>query len=155
MRIRLLQLLNGLKERAYRALFVETQIETVIPFQIRALRASKGWTQKELAEKAGMAQGRISLLESVNYEGAVNVKTLVKLANAFDVGLIVRFVPFSEIAEWSIKISSAHHNVPDFATELAALEPETNEMTEERTETIQVAVQQDGRFGNAYDPIAA
>ena len=97
---KLKQILNSLRDKAYRAMFVETQIEALIPFQIRAMRQKKGWTQKQLAERAGMAQGRISVLESIDYEGVVNVKTLVKLADAFDVGLIVRFAPFSEVAEW-------------------------------------------------------
>lgn len=117
MRDRLHRLLAGLRDKARRALFVETQIETIIPFQIRAMREKKGWTQKQLAKRAGMGQGRISLLESQNYEGAVNVKTLVKLAEAFDVGLIVRFAPFSEIADWSTRLSKEHHGVPSFEAE--------------------------------------
>ncbi len=122
LRSQLLQLLNSLRDKAYRALFVETQIEALIPFQIRAMRARRGWTQKDLAERAGMAQGRISVLESTDYEGAVNIKTLVKLADAFDVGLIVRFAPFSEVADWSTRWSRDRHDVPDFATEIAAIE---------------------------------
>lgn len=157
MRIRLLRLLNDLRDKAYRALFVETQIETVIPFQIRAMRSRRGWTQKQLAEKARMAQGRICVLESVNYEGAVNIKTLVRLADAFDVGLIVRFAPFSEIAEWSTKLTAEHHDVPDYATEVAALQDVDDEDADlERTETIQVAVQGSlPRYATTYDPIAA
>ncbi|MEO8520975.1 MAG: helix-turn-helix transcriptional regulator [Acidobacteriota bacterium] len=118
MKSRILELLNGLRDKAYRTLFVETQIETIIPFQIRAMRAKRNWTQKDLARESGMAQGRISLLENANYEGAVNVKTLVKLAAAFDVGLIVRFAPFSELAEWSTKLSREHHEVSEFSREI-------------------------------------
>jgi transcriptional regulator with XRE-family HTH domain len=117
MRKRLRQLLANLRNRATRALFVETQIETIIPFQVRALRLRKGWTQKQLAKHAGMGQGQISILESHNHEGAVNVKTLVKLAAAFDVGLIVRFAPFSEIVDWSTRLNAANHFVPDFEME--------------------------------------
>ena len=158
MRIQLLRLLSGLRDRAYRALFVETQIETVIPFQIRTMRVSRGWTQKQLAERAEMAQGRISLLESVNYEGAVNVKTLVKLAEAFDVGLVVRFAPFSEIAEWSTTISKEHHDVPDFETEFAEATDGADVSDDERTETIQVAAVEaiaNVSFGAIHDVIAA
>src|SRR5262245_54552070 len=121
MKNQLLKLLNSLRDRAYRALFVETQIEALIPFQIRAMRASRRWTQKELAEKAGMKQGRISVLENPNYEGAVNIKTLLKLAQAFDVGLIVRFAPFSEIADWSTEMKREHHDVPSFTEETERL----------------------------------
>jgi len=120
-------LLSTLADKAYRALFVETQVETLIPFQIRAMRESRGWTQKQLASLAGMAQGRISLLESPKYESAVTVKTLVKLADAFDVALVVRFAPFSELAEWSTLIGHEHHDVPDFSTEMGALDTPTDD----------------------------
>lgn len=122
MRTRLSALLRSLKDKAFRDTFVETEIETLVPFQIRAMRRQRGWNQNELATRAGMAQGRISILENPNYEGAVNVKTLIKLASAFDVGLIVRFAPFSEIAEWSSKMSEVDHNIPDFAAEMATEE---------------------------------
>lgn len=117
----LLKIVSRLRDKAYRALFVETQIETIIPFQIRAMRTRRGWTQKDLAKESGMAQGRISLLESTSYEGAVNIKTLLKLANAFDVALIVRFAPFSEVAEWSSKLSKESHEVPTYDMELERL----------------------------------
>ena len=117
MKKRLLRLLENLRDKARRALFVETQIETLIPFQVRTLRIRNGWTQKDLAKRAGMGQGQISILESHNHEGAVNVKTLIKLAAAFDVALVVRFAPFSEVIEWSTRLSRQHHYVPDFEME--------------------------------------
>lgn len=142
MKTQLLKLLNSLRDKAYRAVFVETQIEALIPFQIRAMRATRGWTQKQLAEKAEMKQGRISVLENPNYEGAVNVKTLLKLAAAFDVGLIVRFAPFSEIAEWSTTLTRAHHYVPSFSGEIEAQE----NMDEEMPESVQVSVVTNNQF---------
>jgi transcriptional regulator with XRE-family HTH domain len=75
------------------------------------MRKARGWSQKELAAAARMTQARISLLENPNYEGAVNVKTLEKLASAFDVGLAVRFVPFSELVDWAIGVSRRGHDV--------------------------------------------
>jgi transcriptional regulator with XRE-family HTH domain len=132
----LLKIVSSLRDRARRTLFVETQIETLIPFQIRAMRTRLGWTQKDLAKQSGMAQGRISLLENTSYEGAVNVKTLLKIAAAFDVGLVVRFAPFGEIAEWSARLSKENHEVPSFDMEFAALqkavESEANEFPIQR-----------------------
>ncbi len=61
--------------------------------QIRVLREQRGWSQQELADHAGMAQARVSLLESVDYSGRT-LSTLRKLAAAFDVGLSVSFVPY-------------------------------------------------------------
>lgn len=120
MNLRLRETLESLKDRARRAFFAESQIEVLIPFQIKAMRKRRGWTQKELADHAGMAQARISVLENVNNEGAVNVRTLLKIAEAFDVGLIVRFAPFSELAEWSTRMQRSNHEVPTFDDELAA-----------------------------------
>lgn len=115
-------MLKSLSEKAFRAAYVETEIETLIPFQIRAMRASRGWSQKELAIKADTTQARVSLLENPSHEGAVNVKTLIKLAEAFDVALVVRFAPFGELAEWSSRLSSRQHLVPDYETEVAEAE---------------------------------
>ena len=46
-----------------------------------------------------MNQNAISRLESSNY-GKPTITTLKRLAASMDVGLIVRFVPFSEMIDW-------------------------------------------------------
>ena len=53
-------------------------------------------SQQELAEEVGMGQARISLLENPNYQG-LSLATLKRIANAFDVALVVRFEPFSKL----------------------------------------------------------
>ena len=143
----LLKIVSSLSDKIYRSLFVETQIETLIPFQIRAMRTRLGWTQKQLAKEAGMAQGRISLLESPNYEGAVNVKTLLKIAAAFDVGLVVRFAPFSEVAQWSSKLSHETHAVPTYEGELSELiEATESETYPIKQRSASVTVRQSNSF---------
>jgi transcriptional regulator with XRE-family HTH domain len=67
-------------------------------------REARHWTQTDLAKEVGMAQSRISLLEDPSYE-KFSLTTLKRLASAFDVALIVRFVPFSELAQWSTNIT--------------------------------------------------
>jgi transcriptional regulator with XRE-family HTH domain len=69
----------------------------LIPAQIKALRGDM--TQNELASVAQMKQSRISAIET---PGAVNfnLETLVRLASAFKVGMVVKFVPFSEMLSW-------------------------------------------------------
>ena len=79
--------------------FVESHLGKGIAYQIRAIRDKFGWSQTELAEKVGMTQNAISRLESAEY-GKPTLTTLKRLAAAFDVGLIVRFVPFSEMVHW-------------------------------------------------------
>jgi transcriptional regulator with XRE-family HTH domain len=80
--------------RRYRDVFA-TSITGTTAAQIRATREKRGWSQHELAEKAGMAQARISLLENPNYESP-SLSTLKRVANALDVALVVRFTSFGK-----------------------------------------------------------
>lgn len=78
------------------------------------LREARGWTQKQLAEKCGMRQSRISTLEDPNYEN-FEAATLRRLASAFDVALTIRFIPFSELAGWTATLSPEKLTPKDFA----------------------------------------
>ena len=98
------KLIEELKDKRYRDAFISAHIDTGIPFQIRAIRKQRKWTQKELADHAGMLQERISVAENPNYS-RFNLKTLKKIAAAFDVALIVRYVPFSELVKWELDLS--------------------------------------------------
>ena len=102
---RMEKLKEQLKDKKYRDAFVSEHIDTGIPFQIRALRKQRGWTQKELSNLIGMAQERISVAENPNYS-RFNLKTLKRIASAFDVALIVRFIPISELVKWELNLSS-------------------------------------------------
>jgi transcriptional regulator with XRE-family HTH domain len=93
------ELTEKLTEPEYRAAFVESEIRRGLPFQIRAIREARGWNQRKLGEAAGIKQSNISRIE--NKRGSfLDFKTLLKLAEAFDVALVVKFVPFSELEEW-------------------------------------------------------
>ncbi len=98
------KLLEELEDKEYREAFVNEHIDTGIPFQLHALREHKDWTQKELGEKSGMAQESISRSEDPNY-GKFTLKTLKRLASAFDVALIVRFAPISELVEYELNLN--------------------------------------------------
>lgn len=93
------KLISKLQNKEYRDLFVAGQIKTGVPFQIRAMRDRRGWTQAQLGQKADMPQTVISRIENLG-ESILSIKTLLRLASAFDVALIVRFAPFSELAYW-------------------------------------------------------
>ena len=97
------KLIARLKDKQYRDGFVSAHIKIGIPFQIRALRERKGWTQKELAERVGTKQAWIAQIENPNYSG-FSMKTLLKLASVFDIGLIVRFVPISNLVKWELAL---------------------------------------------------
>ncbi|MBS1842735.1 MAG: helix-turn-helix transcriptional regulator [Acidobacteria bacterium] len=107
------------KGKPYREAFVTSQISVGIPFQIRALREQRGLGQKQLAEAAGMLQPRISAMEKPG-NGSLNLETLKRLAGAFDVGLIVKFVPFTELTQWADDFSPDTFFVASFEDEEAA-----------------------------------
>ena len=106
------------KNKEYRGAFVASQVNIGIPFQIRALRKQqdRNWDQKKLAEEAGMLQPRISAMEKPGY-GSFTLETLMRLASAFDVALIVRFAPFSDLIRWSDKFSPDSFQIPSFEKE--------------------------------------
>lgn len=94
-----------LQDKRYRDAFVSEYIDAGISFQIRALRKKKNLTQKGLANLTGMAQERISVAENPNYS-RFNIKTLKRIASAFDVAFIGRFVPIGELVHWELNLSS-------------------------------------------------
>jgi transcriptional regulator with XRE-family HTH domain len=108
-------LFDELKEKEYREAYVSSIVDVGVAFQIRALRDQKHWSQTELAEKAKMQQERISVLENPSH--SPTLATLKKLAAAFDVGLIVRFAPFSEVVEQETNTSTESLEVRSFDEE--------------------------------------
>lgn len=106
------------KSKAHRDAFVASQINVGLPFQIRVLRKQRGLNQQELATIAGMLQPRISAMEQVG-GGQLNLDTLRKLAAAFDVGLLVKFVAFSELIKWSNDFSPDEFSVSSFDAEIS------------------------------------
>lgn len=116
--------LSGLEElnnKEYRHGLVNAQIEIDLPLQIRALRKQLVGTQPDLSKLTGMKQPRISAMEKPG--GAhFTLETLRRLAEAFDVALIVRFAPFSDLLDWSGKFNPDTFRVPSFDQELKAEE---------------------------------
>ncbi len=99
------KLIEELKDKEYRDAFVEEHIDTGIPFQIKALREQRDLTQKGFEKLSGMKQALISRLENPNYS-SFTLSTLKKIASIFDIGLIVRFVPISDLIKWELNLSS-------------------------------------------------
>jgi Helix-turn-helix. len=101
------KLINELKDKEYRDAFVSEHIDTGIPFQIKAIREQRGWTQKQLGKNVhdAMKQEQISRLEDANYS-KFSLATLKRLASAFDVGLMVKFVSISDLVKWELGLTS-------------------------------------------------
>lgn len=112
------ELVKQIDDHEQRHLHVASQIRVAIPLQVRAMRESRGWTQTCLAEKLGTTQNAISRLENPA-SGKPNIGTLERLAEAFDVGLLVRFAPFSEFVKTVDGMSNNSVAIPNYETEKA------------------------------------
>lgn len=100
---RLDKLLSELADPEYRRAYIEGHAKDTIAFQLRRMRLANEWEQKDVAAKLGnpKLQPMISRYENPDY-GKYSVTTLLELANAFDVALVVRFVKFSELLRWDL-----------------------------------------------------
>jgi transcriptional regulator with XRE-family HTH domain len=114
-------LLEKLTDPTYREAFISEEIDTGIPMQLRAMREKRGWNQKYIAGKMNTKQPRFSLMEKPGY-GNFSLNTLKKLATIFNVGLIVSFVPFSEMIDFVEGFSRKRLEIPSFGDEYVALE---------------------------------
>ena len=123
----LTQIWKKLKAKEYRDSYVAAHVSNTVASQINMLREQRGWTQKELAQRASMSQSRISALEDPNYEN-IEVGTLKRLASAFDVALTVRFTPFSELATWTANLSEDKLLIADFANDVLPQAAKTAEL---------------------------
>lgn len=99
-----LELLSELETPEYHDYFVASQLNKGFSFQMRALRAKQDLTQKGLAELAGTKQSVISRIET-NGVTNLSVKSLLKLASAFNLGLVLRFVSLEHLLDWTNPIS--------------------------------------------------
>lgn len=115
------KLLDKFRRKEYRESYLDSFINDTITAQLHNLRKDKQWTQAELARRAGMKQPRVALMESSDYDN-YSISTLKRLAHAFDVALIVKFSPFSELAAFSSSFSSKDVHVPDYESDIRTIE---------------------------------
>lgn len=116
------QLLRSWMDREYRVEFTRERVRSSIALQIRALREQRNqMTQAQLGEAIGMAQTWISKLEDPEY-GKMSVATLLRLAEAFDTDLEIKFRPYSRSLDELTKQDTNYFIVPSFEEELPSLE---------------------------------
>jgi transcriptional regulator with XRE-family HTH domain len=128
------KLINELKNKQYRDAFVSAHVDIGIPHQIRILREQREWTQQKLADRTGWKQAWIAKIENPNYTG-FSLKTLKKLASAFDVAVIVRFVPISNLVKWELEISPESLQAVSFEKD-----PYFKEISQEKRSVANVAL---------------
>jgi ribosome-binding protein aMBF1 (putative translation factor) len=83
--------MNYLTLAQRRQRMAEALVERSVAMQIHALRRLRGWDQKTLAHLIHSAQSAVSRMEDPNY-GKHSVRTLLKLAHAFECELVIQFV---------------------------------------------------------------
>ena len=112
------QVWKSLEDDEYRREYA-ADVGTGLAFQIKLIREKNGWTQGQLAEHIGSQQPTISQWENPNY-GDFSLNSLKSLATAFDLALMVKFVPFSELVEWDANLTPQRLAPPSFREEVHA-----------------------------------
>jgi transcriptional regulator with XRE-family HTH domain len=114
-------LVTEFDDKEYAHAYMEEFSNMAIAAQIKTLREQRGWTQKQLAQFAGMKQERICALEDVEYD-AWTIKVLRRLAKAFDLTVKVSFEKFSsgildvsKISPETLKRTSRAEDLMEFA----------------------------------------
>lgn len=107
------QLLEQLKDKEFRGALVDADIANSILFQLKTMLAERGWTQEELAQRASTGQPVIS--KYLNGYENFSLKTLRRLAAAFDVSLRVRFESFGELVSRTLGLSYGDLAIQSFS----------------------------------------
>src|SRR6266446_2667407 len=105
-----LPFLELLADKDFRHKWLTRDVSESISSQIRAMRYSRGWSQQELAERLGTRQSVIVRYERPDYDG-YSIDTLLKIANIFDVALIVRFVSWPEFLRFALVIAPPPYGI--------------------------------------------
>ena len=79
-----------MKDVDFKAEWEATKPFRQVASEVVRVRCEEGLTQRELAERIGTSVSAISRIESLNY-GKVSISTLVKIADALNLELEIRF----------------------------------------------------------------
>ena len=145
------QVWQSLQDKEYREEY-SSDVGTGLAFQIRLLRERNGWTQERLAQLTNKRQETISQWENPNY-GSYTLNSLKSLAVAFDIALLVKFAPFSELVEWNASLTPERLAPPSF-TEENATRQMTSRLSPEWAEAVLATEPFDG-FGTATPSLLA
>lgn len=107
------KLRERLRDREYRHAYADESLNTYLASQLRVLREQRGLSQAKLGSLMGTQQAGISRLESADYEGW-SIRTLKKLAEAFDLRLSVSFENFGTLWRDMARCDREHLERPKF-----------------------------------------
>ena len=92
------RLLGQLHDDGFRNNYLSRQLKAFLAAQIRALRGEK--TQAAFGKVLGKPQSVVSRLENERLSG-LHVQTLIDIAQKLKIGVIIRFVEFSEFLRYT------------------------------------------------------
>jgi len=130
---------------------VESNINKGLAYQLRAMREARNWSQEELAALVDMPQTAISRLESPNY-GRPTITTLKRMARVYDVGLDVRFVPFSLLVDRMSKTPRVDMGLTSDSVDVPSFEDEEHDNVFKTPSTTIVPEALPARTANALEP---
>jgi transcriptional regulator with XRE-family HTH domain len=90
--------LQKFSSKKYRDGYLQSRVRGYIAYQVQALREQLGLTQAGFANLTGKQQSTISRLEDTEY-GRVSVQTLLDIACAANVALIVKFASYPDFLD--------------------------------------------------------
>jgi transcriptional regulator with XRE-family HTH domain len=86
---------SELSDPEFRNSYKRARVRSKLAYQIKALRKQRDWLQGKLAEIMDKPQSTVSRFEDADY-GKLTLETLFEISDAFDLGLVVEFVPYPE-----------------------------------------------------------
>ncbi len=123
-----------LKSHAARTAYIKAKLSVLIPAQIRTLRVKSVDPampfQRDLARESDLHQSRISMFET---PGAANMtlETIAKIAAALRVGVVIKFVPFSDMVRWENSFTPDTFDVVRLSEDESFLNPENDAKVEQ------------------------
>jgi transcriptional regulator with XRE-family HTH domain len=109
-----------LSDRDFRAAWNYEQMNVGLRLKIRATRIARGWSQETLALESGKPQSVISRIERLTPRCNVTVQTLLDVASALDVGLLVQFSSWPDAVANSLDVTKPVTPVQSITESLAA-----------------------------------
>jgi transcriptional regulator with XRE-family HTH domain len=106
------EMIELFQDKEFRDSFLGEWIAFTLRSQIKAMRLRKGWTQAELARKMKTGCSAVSRLENMTPKTLPSISTLQKVAQIFDVGLIVRFSEWSSLIKEIGEYLENGHKIP-------------------------------------------
>ncbi len=115
-------MIKKLQNPKFRQAFVASNVRRGIAYQLRAMRGKR--SQAEIGKLIDKPQNVVSRLENPRY-GKVSVQTLLEVAAAFDVALIVKFCSFGQLLRETENLSQEALAPLSFEQEMKASQAAT------------------------------